>query len=147
VSRPTDLTPAGPRPRPSPLPADRPPPRALLVEDQRVVGELLTEFLSLEGYAVDRAVDGREALDLVRHHAYALIVSDVRMPNLDGPALYYELRVIRPELTRRMMFVTGDMMSPETRRFLDETALRCLEKPFTMAEFRAVLQEVRGNAA
>ena len=40
--------------------------RALLVEDERVVGELLAEFLALEGYEVDRAMDGREALELVR---------------------------------------------------------------------------------
>ena len=40
--------------------------RALLVEDERVVGELLAEFLALEGYEVDRAMNGREALELVR---------------------------------------------------------------------------------
>jgi CheY-like chemotaxis protein len=106
------------------------------------VGELLAEFLALEGYEVDRAMNGREALELVRHRAYALIVSDVRMPDVDGPALYYELRVVRPEVVRRMVFVTGDIMSTATRRFLDETCLRYLEKPFTIAEFQAVVQGV-----
>jgi DNA-binding response OmpR family regulator len=115
---------------------------ALLVEDERVVGELLAEFLALEGYEVDRAMNGREALELVRRRDYALIVSDVRMPDVDGPALYHELRGMCPEATRRMVFVTGDVMSTETRRFLDETALRYLEKPFTIAEFRAVVHGV-----
>jgi DNA-binding response OmpR family regulator len=116
--------------------------RALLVEDDRDVGELLAEFLALEGYEVDRAMDGREALELVRRHAYTLIVSDVRMPDVDGPALYHELRVVCPEVVRRMVFVTGDVMGTATRRFLDETCLRYLEKPFTIAEFRAVIQGV-----
>ena len=116
--------------------------RALLVEDEPVVGELLAEFLELEGYEVDRARDGREALELVHRHAYVLIVSDVRMPDVDGPALYYELRVMSPEMARRMVFVTGDITNDETRRFLDETCLRYLEKPFTMAAFRAVVRDV-----
>jgi hypothetical protein len=45
------------------------------------------------------------------------------------------------------VFVTGDIMSPETREFLDETCLRYLEKPFTIAEFRAVLQGVMSDPA
>jgi len=146
VSAPADLA------RPGPAPADSPlrqthhrASRALLVEDEPVVGELLAEFLTLEGYEVDRAMDGREALELVRRQAYALIVSDVRMPYVDGPALYHELQTVSPAMTRRMVFVTGDTMSPETREFLDETCLRYLEKPFTLAEFRAVLQGVRGE--
>ena len=117
-------------------------PRALLVEDEPVVGELLAEFLELEGYEVDRARDGREALELVRRRGYALIVSDVKMPDVDGPALYYELRAASPEVVRRMVFVTGDITNDETRRFLDETCSRYLEKPFTMAAFRAVVQDV-----
>lgn len=120
----------------------RPGARALLVEDERVVGDLLAEFLAIEGYEVDRAMNGREALELTRRRAYALIVSDVRMPDVDGPALYYELRALNPEMARRMVFVTGDIMNPETRRFLDETCLRYLEKPFTISEFQAVIRGV-----
>jgi CheY-like chemotaxis protein len=120
------------------------PRRALLVEDERVVGDLLAEFLSLEGYVVDRAMNGRDALELVRRQGYAVIVSDVRMPDVDGPALYYELLSASPALTRRMVFVTGDILSPETRRFLEETGLRCLEKPFTITEFQTVLRGLLG---
>jgi len=134
VPRPAAEAPAGRRGRTGP--------RALVVEDERVVGDLLAEFLGIEGYDVDRAENGREALELVRRGAYALIVSDVRMPDVDGPALYHELRSLAPELARRMVFVTGDVMSPDTRRFLDETCLRYLEKPFTIAEFQAVVRGV-----
>ena len=149
MSAPMELAPplrTGPGPEPSQPPrVARPGARALLVEDERVVGDLLAEFLTLEGYEVDRAMNGREALELVRRQAYALIVSDVRMPDVDGPALYYELRSASPELTRRMVFVTGDIMSPETRRFLDETCLRYLEKPFTISEFQTVVRSLRGE--
>jgi DNA-binding response OmpR family regulator len=137
--------PVNPVDAPSPPPGvDRSEARALLVEDERIVGELLAEFLTLEGYEVDRATDGRQALELARRRTYALIVSDVRMPDVDGPALYHELRAVSPDMARRMVFVTGDIMNTETRRFLDETCLRYLEKPFTIAEFRAVVQGVPG---
>jgi CheY-like chemotaxis protein len=143
VTAPPDLARKGPVAVRAPTPREpREPARALLVEDEPVVGELLAEFLELEGYQVDRAGNGREALDLVRRHVYALIVSDVRMPDVDGPAFYYELRAVRPELTRRIVFVTGDITNAETRRFLDETCLRYLEKPFTIAAFQAVVQGV-----
>jgi len=112
----------------------------LLVEDERVVGDLLAEFLTLEGHRVDRAANGREALALVGQREYALIVSDVRMPDLDGPALYRELAIVNPLLTRRMLFVTGDVMSPQTRRFLDESRLAYLEKPFGIGEFHAAIR-------
>jgi CheY-like chemotaxis protein len=109
-----------------------------------MVADLLAEFLALEGYRVDRASNGREALDLVRRTSYALIVSDVRMPEMDGASLYHELRALRPELARRIVFVTGDLVRPETRGFLDGTCLRYLEKPFTMLDFQAVIRGVTG---
>jgi DNA-binding response OmpR family regulator len=130
-----------------PLSPPRPLVRALLAEDERIVGDLLAEFLVLEGYAVDRAMNGREALELVRRESYAVIVSDVRMPDVDGPAFYYELLSARPALTRRMVFVTGDIVSPDTRRFLDQTSLRYLEKPFTIREFQAALRGVLDEAS
>ncbi|HZS33776.1 MAG TPA: response regulator [Methylomirabilota bacterium] len=114
--------------------------RALVVEDERLVGDLLAEFLALDGYEVDRADDGRQALELVRRRPYSLIVSDVRMPDVDGPALYDELRRLNPELSRRVVFVTGDIVNPATRGFLERLCLRYLEKPFTITEFRAVVR-------
>jgi two-component system NtrC family sensor kinase len=133
--------------RPPRPPETRPGARALLAEDERVVGDLLAEFLTLEGYEVDRVMNGREALELIRRRTYAVIVSDVRMPDMDGAALYAELRTTRPELARRMVFVTGDIVSPETRRFLEETRHRYLEKPFTIGEFQTMVREALREAS
>jgi signal transduction histidine kinase/ActR/RegA family two-component response regulator len=114
----------------------------LLVEDDRVVADLLAEFLALDGHQVDRAANGREALELVGRRDYALIVTDIRMPDVDGPALYRELATASPPLTRRILFVTGDVISPETRRFLEETRLVYLEKPFGIGEFHAAVRAI-----
>ncbi|HEV8311229.1 MAG TPA: ATP-binding protein [Methylomirabilota bacterium] len=114
--------------------------RVLLVEDEPLVGDMLADVLALEGHQVDRATNGREALVRVGSRPYTLIVSDIRMPDLDGPAFYAELLGVSPALARRVVFVTGDVVSAETRRFLDETGLLYLEKPFAIAEFLSTVR-------
>jgi signal transduction histidine kinase/DNA-binding response OmpR family regulator len=124
------------RPEAGPVPAAR----VLLVEDEALVGDMLEDLLALDGHEVDRATNGREALERMRSRSYALIVSDVRMPDLSGPALYRELLRVHPALARRVVFVTGDIVSPETRRFLDETGLGYLAKPFAVSEFQSAIR-------
>jgi CheY-like chemotaxis protein len=124
------------RPEVGPVPAAR----VLLVEDEALVGDMLEDLLALDGHQVDRATNGREALERMRGHSYELIVSDVRMPDLSGPALYRELLRVHPALARRVVFVTGDIVSPETRRFLEETGLGYLAKPFAVSEFQSAIR-------
>ncbi|MBI3457100.1 MAG: response regulator [Candidatus Rokubacteria bacterium] len=112
----------------------------LLVEDEPLVADILAEILSLDGHRVDRAANGREALACVGARPYRLIVSDVHMPDLDGPAFYEALLGVQPALARRVVFVTGDVVNPETRRFLDETGLTCLEKPFAVSDFQSAVR-------
>jgi signal transduction histidine kinase/DNA-binding response OmpR family regulator len=114
----------------------------LLVEDEPLVGDMMEDLLRLDGHVVDRAVNGREALDRLARGSYDLIISDVRMPDLSGPALHQELRQIDPALARRVIFVTGDVMSPETQTFLDQTGLVYLEKPFEVTAFQAAVRRV-----
>jgi CheY-like chemotaxis protein len=117
----------------------------LLVEDEPLVGDMMEDLLRLDGHEVDRAVNGREALDRLARGSYALIISDVRMPDLSGPAFYRELLRIDPALARRVVFVTGDVMSPETQSFLDQAGLAYLEKPFEVADFQAVVRRALGS--
>jgi CheY-like chemotaxis protein len=83
----------------------------LLAEDQRVVGEILAELLMLEGYDVDRATGGREALALLRRWAYALTGSDVRMPDVGRTGALLRAPGREPGVVRRKVFVTGDITS------------------------------------
>jgi len=140
-----------PERREIPVAAPRPPERdtqavgeltVLVVEDDAVVGDLLAEFLAVEGHVVDRAWDGRQALERLRARTYDLIVTDISMPGVDGPAFYRELRQIDPVLARRVVFVTGDAVRAETRAFLDESGLAYLEKPFDRAQFQAFVRRV-----
>lgn len=103
---------------------------ALVVDDEDGVADLLAEILSNSGFAVTIAEDGQNALDRLRSENFSVILTDLRMPGLDGPSLFARLRDERPALARRIVFVTGDMLSPDVADFLRDSGQPCLEKPF-----------------
>jgi two-component system response regulator MprA len=67
-------------------------PTVLVVEDEPVIRELMAILLEDEGYAVRQAVDGLQALEMLEQHGIDLILSDVKMPRLDGASLVHRLR-------------------------------------------------------
>src|SRR5215218_73634 len=67
-------------------------PTVLVVEDEPVIRELMAILLEEEGYAVRQAVDGLQALEMLEQHGVDLILSDVKMPRLDGASLVQRLR-------------------------------------------------------
>jgi two-component system NtrC family sensor kinase len=71
---------------------------------------------------------------------YDLIMSDSGMPVLSGPELYREVERREPRLTRRFVFVTGDILNPRTRAFLARTGAPQLEKPFTVESVKRVVR-------
>jgi two-component system NtrC family sensor kinase len=104
-----------------------------VVDDEPDVGQLLIDILERDGHRVDRASSGREALACLEGGEVDLILSDLRMPDLDGPALYRELAAQRPELLARLVFMTGDTLGGDMTGFLTETRVRVLEKPLDPA--------------
>src|SRR5215210_8144007 len=67
-------------------------PTVLVVEDEPVIRELMAILLEEEGYTVRQACDGLEALETVDQHPVDLVLSDVKMPRLDGASLAHRLR-------------------------------------------------------
>ena len=70
--------------QPAPEPADRHPPRILVVDDERSMRELLAIVLRREGYEVLLADNGRTAIDLLEREPVDLLISDIKMPDLSG---------------------------------------------------------------
>jgi len=118
----------------------------LVVDDEPEVAEILKEFLSQDGHSVETATDGAVALEKIRARAYDAILSDNRMPGLDGPGLYRELERRHPGLLPRMILVTGDVLTPSTQEFLRRTRIPTLYKPFDPERTRRVVQRVLGAA-
>jgi CheY-like chemotaxis protein len=116
--------------------------RILVVDDERFVLQLLGEMLGADHHTVDTVADGTQALQRLRRTSYDLILSDVRMPYLDGPGLYRALERRFPELSRRFVLMTGDVLSAEVQAFLEQTGVPGLSKPFDRGEVRRVIQLV-----
>jgi len=114
----------------------------LVVDDEPEVAAVLSEMLSLDAHQVDVAANGDEALARLQERAYDVILTDVRMPKLDGPGFYREVERRYPHLIRRFAFLTGDMLSLDTRDFLKRTRAPHLSKPFVLNEVRQVVRKL-----
>jgi signal transduction histidine kinase len=122
-------------------PASTPGLRILIVDDDPYVAEAFSEILAMQGHVVDVAPTSRAALQLIQTGDYAIVLTDMRMPDLDGPSLYREINARDPLLGKSFLFVTGDTFSPDTERFLKETGSVCLGKPCTSDEVAIAIQQ------
>jgi signal transduction histidine kinase/CheY-like chemotaxis protein len=115
---------------------------ALVVEDEAALAAAVAEALTDAGFTVDRAADGEEALARVRERTYDVIVCDLKMPRVDGPAFYRTAVAEAPGLAQRVIFMTGDVAGTDAERFLEETGCRWLAKPFRLSELLRVARSI-----
>ena len=104
--------------------------RILVVDDDENLREVLPLILGKDDRAIDTARDGIEALELLNRTQYDVILSDLRMPGLDGPALYEALRAMPRTSIPRVIFMTGNTGTADYATFLGGTTEPILEKPF-----------------
>jgi two-component system NtrC family sensor kinase len=114
--------------------------RMLVVEDEPTVAHLIADVLGEDGHKVEIVLDGRDGLDRAAAGNYALIICDLRMPHLDGRAIYRELVAKGSPMRHRLLFVTGDTLAPHTLEFLEKSGLPFLAKPFLVEELKAVVE-------
>ena len=123
-----------------PVPLDLPTPkqaRVLVVDDEPEIADLVRELLEGADHEVVTAESGAVALVMLAEARFDAIVSDLHMPDVDGATLWREVRARDAALARRMLFVTGDTLSPSVRQFLDDARCPSLAKPFTKADLLA----------
>jgi CheY-like chemotaxis protein len=101
---------------------------------------LIRDVLEQSGYEVAEAESGAVALELLGTARFDAIVSDLRMPEMDGIALWNAVRKQYPALAGRMVFVTGDTLSAAAADFMRSTGCACVEKPFAPAELLRQVQ-------
>ena len=114
----------------------------LIIDDEPAITKTLTRLLQRNGHEITTAANGYEGLSALQSHDYDVIFCDMRMAELDGPGFYDELAHHYPHLTSRLVFLTGDVMAPETLTFFDQVKRPRLVKPFKAAEVRRLIQEM-----
>ncbi|MCR5858386.1 PAS domain S-box protein [Mesorhizobium sp. J428] len=125
----TGATPDEARPAAAPMP---PRLRAIIVDDEAEIAELVAEILERAGIDCETASNGSEARARIEAagDGFDIVVSDLRMPEMDGSALFEWLRDNRPALAESMLFMTGDSLGPNAGRFLATSGRPVMEKPF-----------------
>ena len=123
------------------------PERILVVEDEPTVAQLIADVLRDEGHRVDTVLDSREGLDRLGRQEYDLVICDLKMPYLDGRAFYRALLRAGSPLQHRIVFITGDTLTPHTLEFLDSTGLPYVAKPFLVEELKLAVHRAFGAPA
>jgi signal transduction histidine kinase len=118
--------------------------RALVVEDEQALNEAVAAALADEGFKVDRAANGEEALARLHEAHYDVVICDLKMPKVDGMMFFREVSAKMPQIARRIVFVTGDVAGTEAERFLEESGCRWVPKPFRLRDLVRVARETLG---
>jgi len=118
--------------------------RALVVDDEPHLVELVKECLQEEGFEVDGAPTATQALDMIRRGNYDIMLLDIMLPDMDGIMAHDRIRAIDPELARRTIFISGWAKAPEIREYLTSIG-RFLPKPFTIEELISLARSMSFN--
>ena len=128
---------------------------ALIVDDEEDVAKVLAEMLGGQGFAAEIVTSGEAAqakltqVELngggLAHATYDLVLCDLRLPGMDGPALYAWMEAHAPGFCARTAFVTGDTLGHAASAFLARAQRPVLEKPFGPAALRQFLQDVAAS--
>lgn len=143
AGNPADLRPAE---RPADIIASNGDFKALIVDDEESLVDLQISFLNAMGMEGIGVCTGEEAINFLQKNRVDVIISDVRMPgSIDGIRLYHWVKLNRPELQNKFLFVSGDLIGMNTGRFLIDTAAPRIQKPFQFDSYsRAVRQVLAG---
>jgi excisionase family DNA binding protein len=123
------------------LPAGRP--RVLVVDDEASIRDLLSKTLALAEYDVDLAPDGRTALERLRMVPYDLLVTDLKMPGVDGLAVIREARRMKPDIP--VIIVTGFSTEASAIEAVNLGVAGYLTKPFRIPRVLAAAAKALGE--
>ena len=103
---------------------------------------MLGEMLQDLGYNTTISHSGHEALDLIQRRDFDVLLSDYRMPVMNGQEFYHAVREEKPDLARRIIFLSGDTVNRDTQTFLRSTGNPHLDKPFDLNQIQHLVASV-----
>ena len=116
--------------------------KVLVVDDEKSIRETLSSILSAEGFKVETARDGREALEILDRTKMTLLITDIKMPGYSGMDLYESVMQKHEYLKNRIIIVTGDVFSQDVKDFLAKCGCPHILKPFEPKKLTGLIQEV-----
>jgi len=122
----------------------RPRPRVLAVDDESLIRMSLRIALAREGYDVDTASSGVEAMSLLDRFEYDLVLLDLRLPDVSGMEVLRYARRLHPGV--KVLLVTASTNAPDAVEAEHEGAAGVVAKPFTLQAIAAETRRVIGAA-
>ncbi len=116
----------------------------LVVDDEELIRELIVTFLIKLGHSCLTAIDGRDALDKLKGNKFDAVVTDIKMPNMDGIILTREISRQYPELPVMVMTAFDEEYSVGTA--ISVGAREFIKKPFSLEEFAIRLHKMIGDS-
>jgi DNA-binding NtrC family response regulator len=116
--------------------------RILVVDDETSLLDSIIEQLTRLGHSAEGYSSARQACGRLTTEKFDIILTDIRMPDLDGPAFYEEVIAREPLLGDRFIFITGDSLNQRANRFIKSKNALCLDKPFKISNLQAAIEEV-----
>ena len=134
--------------RPAPSPGRTPAalqgrPRVLVVDDEETIRELLAKTLALAEYDVDLSTDGRAALERLRIIPYDLLITDLKMPGVDGLTVIKEARRLKPDIP--VIIITGFSSEASAIEAVNLGVSGYLTKPFRVPRVLGVAAKALGE--
>jgi two-component system response regulator AtoC len=114
--------------------------RILVVDDEEIVRESLAGWLTKDGYLVEQAGDGPSALALLRDHPFSIMITDLKMPEMDGLTVQAEARKLRPDMAVVIMTAFATVDTAVTA--MKQGAFDYLVKPFDPEELTMMMQKI-----
>ncbi|MFT6925985.1 MAG: two-component system aerobic respiration control sensor histidine kinase ArcB [Psychromonas sp.] len=113
----------------------------LLVEDIELNILVTTSLLEKLGHKIDSAVNGAQALNMVAHHNYQLILMDIQLPDMDGYQITQKLREIHGNKLPPIVALTANVFA-DSKNFIDQGMDGALGKPLSVNPFNAIIQKL-----
>jgi DNA-binding NtrC family response regulator len=119
----------------------------LVIEDEASVLAFVRAALERGGYPVVGACSGVLGLERLASEEFAGVISDMRTPGgVSGQDIYHWISQFRPDLAKRVIFITGDTVNQQTVQALQSTGVPFIEKPFRVQELMDMVRKVIGAA-
>ena len=116
--------------------------RVLILDDEPCISELLSAMLGILGFTPTQCCSPLAALELLDREEFEVVLSDFRMPHMNGDEFFRRAVAKHPSLAARIVFLTGDTVSDATQQFLKAHSSRHLSKPFDIASVEQVITEI-----
>ncbi|MFQ6081899.1 MAG: PAS domain S-box protein [Candidatus Aminicenantia bacterium] len=116
--------------------------KVLIVEDEPSVADLFKYILNKYGCEVEIARNGMEAFKILQEREFDFIISDIRMPGMDGKMLYKTIKQRNMFKADSIILTSGDILGDQTQEFIRASKIKFLPKPFRERDLLEILEEI-----